>query len=154
VICLGKSKLAAAGWANDEVAIPGLEHTSDDACYRAMDWLLEIQAALEREVFAQVANLLNLEVDLLFFDTTSTYFELEEPDTPIARDPRGCPCRRPATATVKVMMTVRTPRGSAATATPKTTATTCRRSWSAWRSPARGSRSGCGAGPATPATKR
>jgi hypothetical protein len=85
------SKLAAAGWASDEVAIPGLEHTSDDACYRAMDWLLEIQAALEREVFAQVANLLNLEVDLLFFDTTSTYFELEEPDTPIARDPRGLP---------------------------------------------------------------
>jgi hypothetical protein len=83
------SKLAAAGWVNDDVAIPGLEHTSDDACYRAMDWLLEIQAALEREVFHQVANLLNLEVDLLFFDTTSTYFELDEPDTPIARDQRG-----------------------------------------------------------------
>ena len=30
------SKLAAAGWASDDVAIPGLEHTSDDACYRAM----------------------------------------------------------------------------------------------------------------------
>jgi hypothetical protein len=26
-------------------------------------------------VFFAVANLLNLEVDLLFFDTTSTYFE-------------------------------------------------------------------------------
>jgi Transposase DDE domain len=85
------SKLAAAGWASDEVAIPGLEHTSDDACYRAMDWLLEIHAALEREVFGQVANLLNLEVDLLFFDTTSTYFQLDEPDTPIARDQRGVP---------------------------------------------------------------
>jgi Transposase DDE domain len=83
------SKLAAAGWINDDVAIPGLEHTSDDACYRAMDWLLEIHTALEREVFGQVANLLNLEVDLLFFDTTSTYFELDEPDTPIARDQRG-----------------------------------------------------------------
>jgi len=83
------SKLAAAGWISDLVAIPGLEHTSDDACYRAMDWLLEIQAALEREVFGQVANLLNLEVDLLFFDTTSTYFQLDEPDAPIARDQRG-----------------------------------------------------------------
>ena len=31
------SKLAAAGWVNDDVAIPGLERTSDDACYRAMD---------------------------------------------------------------------------------------------------------------------
>jgi Transposase DDE domain len=85
------SKLAAAGWASDDVAIPGLEHTSDDACYRAMDWLLEIHTALEREVFGRVANLLNLEVDLLFFDTTSTYFELDEPDAPVARDQRGVP---------------------------------------------------------------
>jgi Transposase DDE domain len=83
------SKLAAAGWISDDVAIDGLAHTSDDACYRAMDWLLEIQAALEREAFHQVANLLNLEVDLLFFDTTSAYFELDEPDAPIARDQRG-----------------------------------------------------------------
>jgi len=85
------SKLAAAHWASDDVAIPGLEHTSDDACYRAMDWLLEIHHELEREVFGQVANLLDLEVDLLFFDTTSTYFELDEPDTPVARDQRGVP---------------------------------------------------------------
>ena len=85
------SKLAAGGWVNDDVAIPGLERTSDDACYRAMDWLLEIHAALEREVFGQVANLLNLVVDLLFFDTTSTYFELDEPDAPVARDQRGVP---------------------------------------------------------------
>jgi hypothetical protein len=83
------SKLAAAGWISDDVAIPGLGHTSDDACYRAMDWLLEIHTALEHEVFGQVANLLNLEVDLLFFDTTSTYFELDEPDAPLARDQRG-----------------------------------------------------------------
>jgi hypothetical protein len=83
------SKLAAAHWVNDDAAIPELAATSDDACYRAMDWLLEVHPALEREVFDRVANLLNLEVDLLFFDTTSTYFQLEEPDTPIARDPRG-----------------------------------------------------------------
>src|SRR5881396_2491613 len=83
------SKLAAAHWVNDDAAIPGLEHTSDDACYRAMDWLLEIHRELECEVFGQVATLLDLEVDLLFFDTTSTYFELDEPDEPIARHPRG-----------------------------------------------------------------
>jgi hypothetical protein len=83
------SKLAAASWVNDDVAIPGLEDTSDDACYRAMDWLLEIHHELEQEIFGQVATLLDLEVDLLFFDTTSTYFELDEPDTPIARDQRG-----------------------------------------------------------------
>jgi DDE family transposase len=85
------SKLAAARWINEDVLIDGLPQTSDDACYRAMDWLIEVTDALEQEVFHQVANLLNLEVDLLFFDTTSTYFELDEPDTPIARDEHGLP---------------------------------------------------------------
>jgi hypothetical protein len=83
------SKLAASRWVGEDVWIHGLEQTSEDACYRAMDWLLEIHVALEREVFHRVANLLNLEVDLLFFDTTSTYFELDEPDAPVARDQRG-----------------------------------------------------------------
>jgi hypothetical protein len=83
------SKLAAARWVSEDVHIAGLPQTSDDACYRAMDWLLEIQGALEREVFHQVASLLNLEVDLLFFDTTSTYFCLDEADEPVARNERG-----------------------------------------------------------------
>src|SRR6266540_4211770 len=83
------SKLAAARWVNHDVHIDGLPATSDDACYRAMDWLLEVKDALEREVFWQVATLLDLEVDLLFFDTTSTYFELDAPDAPVARDERG-----------------------------------------------------------------
>jgi Transposase DDE domain len=89
------SKLAAAAWVTEDVLINGLAETSDDACYRAMDWLIEIKDELEREVFAQVANLLNLEVDLLFFDTTSTYFEVGEADDPVWRDERGIPTNRP-----------------------------------------------------------
>src|SRR5687767_1014135 len=34
------SKLAATRWVAERVALPGLEEVSDDACYRAMDWLL------------------------------------------------------------------------------------------------------------------
>jgi hypothetical protein len=83
------SKLAAAGWVSRRVHIDGLAEVSDDACYRAMDWLHEVAPELERQVFGQVANLLNLEVDLLFFDTTSTYFELDEADEPVARDNPG-----------------------------------------------------------------
>src|SRR4051794_27997277 len=45
-------------------------------------------------------------------------------------------------------------RGSAATASPRTTATTCPRWWSGWPSPAPGSRGGGGAGRATPPTPR
>jgi len=76
------SKLSCAAWASERVAMPGLESLSDDACYRAMDWLLEIEAELAEQVYWVTANLLNLEVDLLFFDTTSTYFETEAADPP------------------------------------------------------------------------
>ena len=62
------SKLAAADWITHDVHIDGLPETSDDACYRAMDWLHDVRDQLEAGVFRQVANLLNLEVDLLFFD--------------------------------------------------------------------------------------
>jgi hypothetical protein len=83
------SKLAAAGWVSNDVHIDELPQLSDDACYRAMDWLIEIHTDLEREVFWQVATLLDLEVDLLFFDTTSTYFERDTADEPILRDAQG-----------------------------------------------------------------
>ena len=83
------SKLAAARWASEDVLITGLPETTDDACYRAMDWLLEIRGALEKEVFDRVAELPGLETDLLFFDTTSTYFVTEDADAPVPRDERG-----------------------------------------------------------------
>ena len=61
------SKLAASRWVREDVLITGLPATTDDACYRAMDWLLEIRGQLEKEVFGQVASRLGLEIDLLFF---------------------------------------------------------------------------------------
>ncbi|WP_226361308.1 IS1634 family transposase [Pseudonocardia sp. ICBG1142] len=78
------SKLAAAEWVGHDVAIPGLDALSEDQAYRAMDLLIEADtdAKVQEAVFFAVADLLNLEVDLLFFDTTSTYFErdTEDPD--------------------------------------------------------------------------
>jgi transposase len=76
------SKLSAAEWAGEDVVIPGLAGMDDDQAYRAMDLLVEAdtQGKVQEAVFFAVANLLNLEVDLLFFDTTSTYFEREAED--------------------------------------------------------------------------
>src|SRR6267154_4776350 len=85
------SKLAAARWASEDVLVTGLPATTDDACYRAMDWLLEIRESLEKRVFGRASEMLGLEVDLLFFDTTSTYFVTEEADAPVARDEKGGP---------------------------------------------------------------
>ena len=53
-------------------AVALLSATTDDACYRAMDWLLQIREALEKRVFDRACEVLGLEVDLLFFDTTSS----------------------------------------------------------------------------------
>lgn len=82
-------KLAAADWINNDVHIADLPAATDDACYRAMDWLHGICGEVEKEVYHQVADLLNLEVGLLFFDTTSTYFELPGDDDPVPRNWRG-----------------------------------------------------------------
>jgi len=77
------SKLAAAEWACEDVAIAGLETMDDDQAYRALDLLVEAdaEAKVQEAVFFACADLLNLEVDLLFFDTTSTYFEAEPDGT-------------------------------------------------------------------------
>jgi len=83
------SKLAAAEWMSRDVHIDGLGDVSDDACYRAMHWLHQVRGELEKQVYLAVAGLLNLEVDLLFFDTTPAYFELGDADEEIARTWRG-----------------------------------------------------------------
>jgi hypothetical protein len=83
------SKLAAADWISNDVHIQGLPTVDEDACYRAMDWLHEIEPHLAKSIYFQVTDLLNLEVDLLFFDTTSTYFETEQADEPLPRDTEG-----------------------------------------------------------------
>src|SRR5829696_2801568 len=76
------SKLSAAEWATEDVVISGLGRMDDDQAYRAMDLLVEAdtQGQVQEAVFFAVAHLLNLEVDVLFFDTTSTYFERDGED--------------------------------------------------------------------------
>ena len=76
------SKLAASEWASRDVAIPGFHAMDEDQAYRAMDVLVEADACakVQEAIFFACADLLNLEVDLLFFDTTSTYFEIEGAD--------------------------------------------------------------------------
>src|SRR5512143_56202 len=74
------SKLACTKWVAERVFVEHLPGFSDDAAYRAMDFLLEALDEIVAEVFASVAHLLNLDVDLVFVDTTSTYWEIDVPD--------------------------------------------------------------------------
>lgn len=90
------SKLAASEWASCDAHIPGLAELDSDSAYRAMDLLAsaDAQGKVQEAVFFGVADLLNLEVDLLFFDTTSTYFEIEDEDEPDPLDPEAEALRR------------------------------------------------------------
>jgi hypothetical protein len=74
------SKLAATGWVAERVVIDGCAGFSDDAAYAAMDFLLDALTDIAAEVFASVAHLLNLDLDVVFVDTTSTYFDVESAD--------------------------------------------------------------------------
>lgn len=74
------SKLAAESWINDVAFVDGLAEVEVQQLYRSMDFLLKAHDDIQREVFWGVKNLFNLEVDLIFVDTTSTYFEIEGED--------------------------------------------------------------------------
>jgi transposase len=73
------SKLALEQWAADEVYLGDEQVFQVQHFYRAMDFLLEHAEKIQEEVFWSTATLLNLTVDLIFFDTTNTYFQSEEP---------------------------------------------------------------------------
>jgi transposase len=91
------SKLEATRWLGRDVVLDGIEAVCDDELYRAMDFLLACSERVQESVFFSVANLLNLEVDVIFFDTTSTYFEvdLDEADDQEEAEPDGeAPLRR------------------------------------------------------------
>lgn len=66
-------------WLRD-VHWPAAEELGLHHLYLALDLLAEEKARLEKEIFFRVADLLSADVDLVFYDTTSVYFETEEED--------------------------------------------------------------------------
>ena len=74
------SKLAATRWVGERAAIADCPGFSDDSAYVAMDFLLDALDEIASQIFASVAHLLNLDVDIVFVDTTSTYWEVDVED--------------------------------------------------------------------------
>jgi hypothetical protein len=74
------SKLAATHWAQERVALLGCPSFDDDAAYAAMDFLLDALPEIAKGIFDRTATLLNLSCDVIFVDTSSTYFERDIPD--------------------------------------------------------------------------
>jgi transposase len=75
------SKLACATrWLSDIAWLPQADGIAVDQLYRALDFLAVWSDEIERDVFLKAADLLRLDVDLIFYDTTTAYFEIDEPD--------------------------------------------------------------------------
>jgi hypothetical protein len=80
------SKLAAVRWAQERVALIGCPDFDDDAAYAAMDFLLAALPEIAERIFSTTANLLNLSCDIIFVDTSSTYFERDVADGEVDLD--------------------------------------------------------------------
>jgi transposase len=75
------SKLACyAHWVPERVYLPEAETLTLEQLYFALDFLDTHSNALEREIFFRTADLFRADVDLIFWDTTTVSFEIDEED--------------------------------------------------------------------------
>ncbi|MDX1300267.1 MAG: IS1634 family transposase [Pseudomonas sp.] len=80
--CAGSSKLYCyEQWLQKDVRIDATQTLQLQHLYRAMDFLEQHKEAIEEQLYYRLADLLNLDVDLVFYDTTSLHFEIDEADT-------------------------------------------------------------------------
>jgi transposase len=76
-------------WLKEEVFFPEGQKLQLHQLYRAMDHLLLCQAELEKAVYFKMADLMNADVDLIFYDTTNVHFEVDEEDVAGRKGPDG-----------------------------------------------------------------
>ena len=67
-------------WLATRVYLPEAEALTLEQLYFALDFLDTHSEAIEREAFFRTADLFNADVDLIFWDTTSVYFEVDDED--------------------------------------------------------------------------
>jgi hypothetical protein len=67
-------------WLREDIRIKGTEPLKLQHLYRAMDFLEANKEMIEKAIYFRMADLLNLDVELVFYDTTSLHFEIDEPD--------------------------------------------------------------------------
>jgi len=81
-LCDPESKLGVWDRWLSKVYLPSCNGLKLKQMYEAMDLLYEHAAEVEKTVFFQTANLFNLDVDLIFYDTTTASFHVDMEDDP------------------------------------------------------------------------
>jgi Transposase DDE domain len=85
--CAPSSKLYCyEQWLREDVRIDGTDTLALHHLYRAMDVLEAHKEAIEQALYFRLADLLNLDVELIFYDTTSLHFEIDEIDWGVGED--------------------------------------------------------------------
>lgn len=74
------SKLSLEHWVENLAYIRGLAFVDVHSLYRVMDFMFESGDRIQQSVFTSVAKNAKLDIDVIFLDTTNTYFECK-PDT-------------------------------------------------------------------------
>jgi len=67
-------------WLREEVFLPRGDGLELHHLYLGMDVLENHKEAIEKSVYFAMADLMNADVDLIFYDTTSLHFEVDEED--------------------------------------------------------------------------
>lgn len=78
LLCPG-SDLKGSKWLSD-ILIAGAENISLHHLYRSMDFLSDHKEKIEQALFERGRTLFDTQIDLVFFDTTTVYFEGEGPE--------------------------------------------------------------------------
>jgi transposase len=81
-LCEPESKLGVWDRWLSTVYMPSCDGLKLDHMYEAMDLLYEHVEKIEKSVFFQTANLFNLKVDVIFYDTTTASFHIDQEDDP------------------------------------------------------------------------
>jgi transposase len=88
-LCEPESKLGVWGRWLKKVYLPSCKDLLLGDMYRAMDVLYDHAEEVEQSVFFHTANLFNLDVDVIFYDTTTVSFSIDEEDEDMEEEEGG-----------------------------------------------------------------
>jgi hypothetical protein len=88
-LCEPESKLGVWDRWLSKVYLPSCDTLKLDHMYEAMDHLYDHAASVEKSVFFHTADLFNQEVDLIFYDTTTASFSIDQEDEDVEFEAYG-----------------------------------------------------------------